>query len=115
MATHTDDKLELLKRVPLFAGSAARTSRQVGRLADEVDVPAGHVLMREGRPGSGVLRDRRRRGPRSSAAATIVRTMGPGDFLGEIALVDRRPADGDGHDDDRQPSCSSSAIASSAR
>ena len=52
MATHTDQKLELLKRVPLFTGLGRRDIEELGRLAEEVDVPAGHVLMREAVPAT---------------------------------------------------------------
>jgi CRP/FNR family transcriptional regulator, cyclic AMP receptor protein len=90
MATHTDEKLELLKRTPLLAGLGRRDIEEVGRLADEVDLKAGHVLMRQGDIGREffvviegeveVERDGR-----------IVATVGPGGFVGDIALVTERP------------------------
>ena len=90
MATHTDQKLELLKRVPLLSGLGKRDIEEVGRLADEVDLPAGHVLMREGATGNeffviieGSVRIER-------GGATLA-SLGAGDFLGEIALVDDGP------------------------
>jgi CRP-like cAMP-binding protein len=46
-----DQKLELLKRTPLLAGLNRHDIEQVGRLAEEVDVPAGKVLMKQGDPG----------------------------------------------------------------
>jgi len=90
VATHTDQKLELLKRVPLLAGLGRRELEEVGRLADEIDIEAGKVLMREGDAGSeffvlvngSVAIDR---------GGTRVLTMGDGDFFGEIALVDEGP------------------------
>ena len=90
MATHTDQKLELLKRVPLLKGLGRRDIEEVGRLAEEIDVPAGHVLMREGGSGNEffVIIDGTVRIDREGAT---VRSMGPGDFLGEIALVDDGP------------------------
>ncbi|HEY7132462.1 MAG TPA: cyclic nucleotide-binding domain-containing protein [Candidatus Limnocylindrales bacterium] len=90
MATHTDEKLELLKRTPLLAGLGRRDIEEVGRLADEVDLKAGHVLMRQGDPGReffvviegevSVERDGRH-----------VAKVGPGGFVGDIALVTERP------------------------
>ena len=56
MGIRTDHKLELLKRVPLFAGLSARDIEQVGRLAEEVDLPRDKVLMREGASGDEVER-----------------------------------------------------------
>jgi CRP/FNR family transcriptional regulator, cyclic AMP receptor protein len=90
MATHTDEKLDLLKRVPLLAGLGRKEIEEVGRLAEEIDLPAGHVLMREGASGSefwvivegSVSIDR---------GGTTIRSLGAGDFLGEIALVDNGP------------------------
>lgn len=90
MATHTDEKLELLKRVPLLAGLGRREIEEVGRLAEEIDLPAGKVLMREGDTGrefyvlvaGGVSIER---------GGELLRTMGPGDFFGEIALLAEGP------------------------
>lgn len=85
-----DPKLELIRKVPLFQNCDKRSIEEVGRLAEEVDVPAGRVLMREGDSAdafymivSGAVRVER-----SNAAP---RELGPGDFLGEIALVDHGP------------------------
>lgn len=90
MATHTDQKLELLKGVPLLAGLGKHEIEEVGRLAEEVDVGAGHVLMREGASGSEffVIVDG---AVRIDRGGTTVRTLRAGDFLGEIALIDNGP------------------------
>jgi CRP-like cAMP-binding protein len=90
MATHTDLKLELLKRTPLLEGLGRRELEAVGMLVDEIDVPAGQVLMRQGDPGreffvlvtGNVAIDR---------GGTQVRTLEAGDFFGEIALLAERP------------------------
>jgi CRP/FNR family transcriptional regulator, cyclic AMP receptor protein len=90
MATKTDQKLELLKRAPLLAGLGRKDIEEVGRLVDEVDVDAGYVLIREGQQGreffvivSGTVQIDR--------AGTVIRTMGPGEFLGDIALLTEGP------------------------
>jgi CRP-like cAMP-binding protein len=90
MATGKDQKLELLKQVPLLSELGRREIEEVGRLAEEVDVASGTVLMREGQPGHEfyVLVDGAVRIDRSG---TTVTTFGPGDFFGEIALVDEGP------------------------
>ena len=90
MATHTDQKLELLKRVPLLEGLGRREIEEVGRLAEEIDLPAGHVLMRQGGSGTEffVIIDGTVRIDRDGAP---IKTLGPGDFLGEIALIDDGP------------------------
>jgi CRP-like cAMP-binding protein len=85
-----DQKLELLKRTPLLAGLNEHDLEEVGRLADEVDVPAGKVLTKQGDPGreffmivDGAVRIER--------GGQLIRTIGPGEFFGDIALVVERP------------------------
>jgi CRP-like cAMP-binding protein len=85
-----NDKLEMLRRVPLFAGLGRRELEEVARLTDEIDLPAGRALTTEGDyaheffiivAGSArVERD----------GATVA-TLRDGDFLGEIALLDGHP------------------------
>jgi CRP-like cAMP-binding protein len=79
-------KLELLKRVPLFADCSRRELEAVAAIADELAMPAGRDLTKEGARGAEFVvlaegaADVRRRGRK-------VNTLGSGDFLGEIALV----------------------------
>ena len=83
-----DPKLEALSRVPLFARCTRRELEFIGREGDEVNVKAGKTLLKQGRPGdtfyiqlegkSEVEVDGRKR-----------RVLGPGDFFGEISMVDR--------------------------
>lgn len=85
-----DEKLTLLSKVPLFAGLGTKDLREVGRLADEVDVRAGKVLAKEGESAEeffiilegtiSISRDGRR-----------IRDLGPGEFFGELALLGRIP------------------------
>jgi CRP-like cAMP-binding protein len=87
---HKDAKLELLKRVPLFALCSKHELAEICQLADEIDLPAGKVLAREGDRGReffvlvegsvGVQRH-----------GETVNTLSDGDFFGEIALVSGRP------------------------
>jgi CRP/FNR family cyclic AMP-dependent transcriptional regulator len=87
---HLDEKLELLKRVPLLSALGRREIQEVGKLAEEIDLPAGRVLMREGDTGrefyvlvSGAVAIERGGKP--------FRTIAPGDFFGEIALLSEGP------------------------
>jgi CRP-like cAMP-binding protein len=86
----SDRKLELLANVPLLAGCTKGELRRIGSLADEVEVPEGKVLTRQGEPGHEcfVIVDGRAtanmRGRRRSS-------MGPGSFFGEISLLDGGP------------------------
>jgi CRP/FNR family cyclic AMP-dependent transcriptional regulator len=89
-AMEKDQKLQLLRAVPLFANCSKASLGQIARLVDEVNLPAGRVLMREGRVGDEffVIVEGKVRIERGGRRVEI---EGPGDFLGEIALVDHRP------------------------
>jgi CRP-like cAMP-binding protein len=85
-----DAKIEALRSVRLFSDLRQRDLEQVAQLADEVDVPEGHVLMREGEIGSQMFvivsgEARVERGGRQIAV------LGPGSHLGEMALVAEGP------------------------
>ncbi|HEY3165266.1 MAG TPA: cyclic nucleotide-binding domain-containing protein [Candidatus Limnocylindrales bacterium] len=86
----TDQKLELLKRVPLLEGLGRKEIEEVGRLVEEIDVPAGQALMREGETGREfyVLVDGTVAIDRGGAR---IRTLEAGDFFGEIALLAEGP------------------------
>jgi CRP/FNR family transcriptional regulator, cyclic AMP receptor protein len=85
-----DTKLELLRKVPLFAQCSRKELEEIGKIADEIDFPAGKVLTHEGNPGREffVLLD-------GTAEVTKgkrkVRQLSGGDFFGEIALVSDVP------------------------
>jgi CRP/FNR family cyclic AMP-dependent transcriptional regulator len=83
-------KIDLLRRVPLFARLRDSDLGEVERLTDEVDVPADTALTREGRIGHEffVILSGRVRVERDGK---IINSLGPGDFLGEISLIDGRP------------------------
>jgi CRP/FNR family transcriptional regulator, cyclic AMP receptor protein len=82
-----DAKLELLRRVPLFAGCERPYLHLIEQLADEVDVADGYHLMREGAFAQEffVIVEGRVRIERGDK---VINTLGPGDFLGEIAMID---------------------------
>jgi CRP/FNR family cyclic AMP-dependent transcriptional regulator len=76
-----------LERVPLFAGCTQREREQVARRADTVDIPEGRQLLIEGRLPHEffLILD----GEVDVLHGTDrLATLGPGDFFGEIALVE---------------------------
>ena len=85
MADNT--KLNLLRRVPLFTQCRDEPLDLIAQLADEVDVPDGYTLMRQGEIGQEffVIVEGRVRIERDGAT---INTIGPGDFLGEVALLE---------------------------
>ena len=85
-----DAKVDLLKQVPLFERLSKRELKEIASLADELHLPAGRNLAREGATGKEFVvlvegaADVRRRGRK-------INTLGSGDFLGEIALITGAP------------------------
>jgi CRP/FNR family transcriptional regulator, cyclic AMP receptor protein len=83
-------KIDLLKRVPLFADCSKRELQEISLVTDEVDLPAGFQLTKEGASGQEFVlivegaADVIRRGKK-------INTVAGGDFVGEIALVIDEP------------------------
>jgi CRP-like cAMP-binding protein len=85
-----DTKVDLLKRVPLFASCSKGECRVLATIADELDLPEGRALTREGQPGREffVLVD---------GTVDVIQggkkiaELGAGDWLGEIALLTNAP------------------------
>jgi CRP/FNR family cyclic AMP-dependent transcriptional regulator len=78
--------LDLVKRVPLFSDLDDRELKQVAASMKERTFNAGDTVTEEGKGGIGffVIGD-------GSAKVTVgggeVRTLGPGDYFGEIGLI----------------------------
>lgn len=76
-----------LKSIPLFADLSDAERERIGRWADEVEVPEGKHLVDEGKyayeffvieEGTAAVRH----------GDDVVAVLGPGDFFGEIALIE---------------------------
>lgn len=85
-----DPKLERLAQVQLFSACSKRELSRIASLTEEIEVPAGRVLIRQGHLGQEafVISEGR-------AKATIQgkgsASLGPGDCFGEMALLDSAP------------------------
>ena len=85
-----DAKAELISTAPLFAGCTKRELRHIAGIADEIVLPEGTTLTKEGASGREFViivdgaAEVRRRGRR-------VNSLSSGDFLGEIALITGTP------------------------
>ena len=76
---------ERLRRVALFAELDEDELERVAAVASEFEVPAGHVLVEHGQPGSGMF---------CITEGTVAVELpggpvelGPGEFVGELALL----------------------------
>lgn len=82
-----DLKVAALKRSPLFEGLSRRQLIDVARLTDDMEVPSGAVLCREGSRGQEFF-------VIISGEASVMRggkhlaALAGGDFFGEIALLE---------------------------
>ena len=82
--------IEWLRQVPLFSACSKRELADVAAIADEIDLPDGRELTREGERGreffvlvQGEVD--------VTKGGDHVRTLSAGDFFGEIALVSDEP------------------------
>jgi CRP/FNR family transcriptional regulator, cyclic AMP receptor protein len=85
-----NSKLDLIKRVPLFSSASKGELEEIASIADEIDLPEGKELIKEGDTGREFFvliegtADVERGGKK-------VASIGPGDFFGEIALIAKTP------------------------
>jgi CRP/FNR family transcriptional regulator, cyclic AMP receptor protein len=82
-----DTKVQALKRAPLFEGLSKKELAEIARVTEDLEVPAGKVLCKEGDTGQeffvivkGKIEVSRKGKPISA--------RGGGDFVGEIALLE---------------------------
>jgi len=79
--------VELLQRIPLFAGLEPKELQRLGESFKERTFQAGDTVASEGESGAGffVIES----GEASVAVGSEeVRRLGPGDYFGDIALID---------------------------
>jgi len=93
MAVKTDPT-ESLRRVPLFAGMDKKELDLVARLLKEQPYSAGTTIVKSGSGGHGlyIIKEGRVTVVREGQA---VATLGPGQFFGEISVLDGGPRTAD--------------------
>jgi CRP-like cAMP-binding protein len=80
-----DDRLEALRRVPLFSELGNEELQRVAEAVNEVAVPAQQLLVQPGTAGTGMFF--------IAEGTAVVETkrdkieLGPGQFFGELALM----------------------------
>jgi CRP-like cAMP-binding protein len=81
----TDERLEALRRVPLFSELGNEELQRVAEAVNEVEVPAQQLLVQPGTAGTGMFF--------IAEGTAVVETkrdeieLGPGQFFGELALM----------------------------
>ena len=83
-------RAELLAACPLFGGIGADGVTALAGRATEVDFPAGRVIARQGEIGTGffvVVSG----GVRVVRDGTVLAHLGPGEFFGELSVLDGQP------------------------
>jgi hypothetical protein len=84
-----DQRVDRLRSVPLFSGCSDKDLSFIASRVDEVDVPAGKTLCKMGESGGDffIILE----GKADVDAERGGGALGPGDFFGEIALIDNGP------------------------
>jgi CRP-like cAMP-binding protein len=85
-----DRRSAILAGCPLFTGIDAEGLQALADKAAQIDFSAGHVIARQGEIGTGffVVIDGRVRVVRDGS---LIATLGPGEFFGELSVLDRQP------------------------
>jgi len=89
-----DEKIDLLRELPLFAGARRRELRQLAAATDFVSADAGRVLCHADRRalGSYIVVDGM---VDVVVRGTTVASLGPGQIIGELGVIDGEPRSAD--------------------
>ncbi len=84
------EKLAALKALPLFQGISDESMSRLAAVTGEQSFAAGHFIVLQGQVGTGlyVILEGTARVVRGT---TEVATLEPGEFFGELAVVDQQP------------------------
>src|SRR5258706_14539906 len=87
MPMTSNSRIDLLRALPIFSASSEEELFRIDSIVDEIEVDPGEVVLRENEDGresfiivSGAAEVR--------LAGIELATLGPGDFFGEMALLD---------------------------
>ncbi len=82
--------IEQLRKVPLFSGLSKKELELLARLLKEQKHPAGSTIVEDGQGGLGLYIIKEGAASVRKKGRTLAR-LGPGDFFGEIAVLDGGP------------------------
>ena len=83
--------VDILKKVPLFAGLDDKELEQIASSMRERHFKAGDTVTQEGAGGVGFFVVEAGEAEVSVGGEAKARTVGPGDYFGEIALINESP------------------------
>ena len=86
----SSQKIELLKKVPMFSNLNQRHLKEIGKHADQVRVEAGRVLAQQEKKGWEFIFIVNGKA-RVEKNGKVIRQLSEGDFFGEISLIDGEP------------------------
>ena len=86
----SSQKIDLLKKVPLFNNLSQKHLREIAKHADQVQVEAGRVLVEQGGKGWEFIFIAEGKA-RVEKDGKVIRQLSKGDFFGEISLIDGEP------------------------
>lgn len=90
MALGRDERIAWLGRVPLFGGCDEQLIGEVADLMGEATFADGEPIVRQGQVGNG-LYVIVSGAVRILGGTTELERLGPGDFFGELSVIDREP------------------------
>jgi len=86
----SSQKIDLLKKVPLFSNLSQRHLGEIGKHADQVQVERDRVLVQQGKTGREFIFIVEGKA-RIEKNGKVIRQLSGGDFFGEISLIDGEP------------------------
>ena len=86
----SSQKIDLLKKVPLFSDLSQRHLGEIGKHADQVQVERDRVLVQQGKTGWEFIFIVEGKA-RVEKNGKVIRQLSGGDFFGEVALIDGKP------------------------
>ena len=90
MSLTSQDKVTALARVPLFMGISEESMERLAAVAGELEFEPGQFVVLQGQVGTGlyVILDGNARVVHGSDE---IASLGPGDFFGELSVIDQMP------------------------
>ncbi len=87
---HNSQKIDFLKKVPLFSNLSQRHLGEIAKHADQARVETGKVLAQQGRTGWEFIFIVEGKA-RVEKDGKVIRQLSGGNFFGEIAMIDGEP------------------------